>query len=70
MVQLAAPDQMRGRIMAVYLTMFVGMMPIGNSFLGAVAEKTSKMFSLEVGAVLALIVGLFVYLRKSASWHQ
>jgi len=63
LVQLLTPDQMRGRIMAVYLTMFVGMMPLGNALAGVVAQKTSSLFAVGLGATLVLIFGVIFYLR-------
>lgn len=63
LVQLASPDQMRARVMAVYLTMFVGMMPVGNLLAGIIAERTSAMFTVGLGAMLMLTVGLILYLR-------
>ena len=63
LVQLASPDNMRGRIMAVYLTMFVGMMPLGSFLAGTIAQKTSALFTIGIGAVLVLVVGGFLYLR-------
>ncbi|MBI3282935.1 MFS transporter [Candidatus Curtissbacteria bacterium] len=63
LVQLASPDQMRARVMAVYLTMFVGMMPLGNELAGIVAHQTSAMFTIGLGAVLMLIVGITLYIR-------
>jgi len=69
MVQLSAPDQMRGRIMAVYLTMFVGMMPLGNSLLGAIAERTSILFSIRLGALVMLIASSWIYFKKASSWQ-
>ena len=63
LVQLLTPDQMRGRIMAVYLTMFVGMMPIGNALAGVVAQKTSPLFAVGLGATVVLIFGIYFYIR-------
>lgn len=62
-IQLLSPDQMRGRIMAVYLTMFVGMMPIGNILAGALAEKTSAQLTIAVGAAIALAVAAIMYFK-------
>ena len=62
-VQILSPDRMRGRIMAVYLTMFVGMMPIGNALAGAIAEKTSSLFAIGLGAVVVLLAGIYFYFR-------
>ena len=62
-VQLATPDKMRARVLALYLTMFVGMMPVGNSIAGIIAQKTSSQFAIGTGSVVVLFVGLFLYLR-------
>jgi predicted MFS family arabinose efflux permease len=70
LVQLSAPDQMRGRIMAVYLTMFVGMMPLGNALLGTIAEKTSVLFALGLGAVVVLFSAGLIYFTKVVNWQQ
>ena len=63
LVQLLTPNQMRGRIMAVYLTMFIGMMPVGNALAGVVAQKTSSLFAVGLGASLVLIFAITLYLR-------
>lgn len=61
LVQLHSPDQMRARVMAVYLTMFVGMMPLGNLLAGIIAERTSAMFTIGLGSTLMLAVGLILF---------
>lgn len=63
LVQLFSPDNMRGRIMAIYLTMFVGMMPVGNQLSGIIAQHTSAMFTIGLGAALMLTIGLILFLR-------
>jgi len=62
-VQSLAPDQMRGRIMAVYLTMFVGFMPLGSAFAGVLAEKTSSLFTIGVGSSVLLLSSSFLYFK-------
>lgn len=62
LVQLSTPDELRGRVMAVYLTMFIGMMPIGNIVAGFLSEKTSPQFTLGLGAITLLtITGIFYF---------
>lgn len=63
LVQLYSPDKMRARVMAVYLTMFVGMMPVGNQLAGIIAQNTSAMFTIGLGSVLMLTVGIIFYIR-------
>ena len=67
LVQLVSPDNMRGRIMAVYITMFVGMMPLGNALSGIIAQKTSAMFTIGLGAVIVFLVGIALYLKGTFS---
>lgn len=63
LVQLASPDQMRGRIMAVYLTMFVGIMPVGAFLAGLIADRTSAQFAEGIGGALMLALGFFYYFK-------
>lgn len=64
LVQITTPDEKRGRVLAVYLTAFVGMMPVGNALSGWVAEHTSSLFALMVNGLVVLLVGLVYYLMK------
>lgn len=63
LVQLNSPDEYRGRVMAVYLTMFIGMMPIGNVLSGFLSEKTSPQFTLGLGATILLMLTAVFYFK-------
>ncbi|KKR78152.1 MAG: hypothetical protein UU23_C0003G0050, partial [Candidatus Curtissbacteria bacterium GW2011_GWA1_40_9] len=63
LVQLASPDNMRSRIMGVYLTMFVGMLPLGSTLAGSLASRTSSLFTIGIGASIVLVVGTYLYLK-------
>lgn len=63
-IQVSAPDQMRGRVNALYLTFFVGAMPLGNTFAGILAEQTSSLFAIGLGALIVGGVGVYYYLNK------
>ncbi len=53
-IQLTVPDQLRGRVMSVYTTVFAGSSPIGAIFAGAVAATAGVAVALGVGGLLAL----------------
>ena len=57
-IQLTVPDQLRGRVMSVYTTVFAGSTPIGGLLAGGLASFVSVPFSIAVGAGLSLLVGL------------
>jgi MFS family permease len=57
-IQLAVPDELRGRVMSVYTTIFAGSTPIGGPVMGGLASAFGIAFSLAVGGVLAAMVGV------------
>ena len=61
-IQLAVPDELRGRVMSVYTTVFVGSSPIGGLLMGWIASRFGVEVSLAVGGVACALLGLI------ASW--
>ncbi|MEP6807499.1 MAG: MFS transporter [Chloroflexota bacterium] len=59
-VQRNVPDELRGRVMALYVTVFAGSTPIGGLFAGAVAQAWGPPAGFLVGAGLATIFILVV----------
>ncbi len=54
LIQAMVPDQLRGRVMAVYSMMFMGMAPFGALFAGALADRIGAPLTLTLGAIVAL----------------
>ena len=65
-IQMTVPDQLRGRVMSVYTTVFAGSVPVGGLFAGAIASGWGVGVAFLVGAVLTLAVGFasLVWLRR------
>jgi MFS family permease len=66
-VQLAAAPAMRGRVMALYLIVFMGGTPIGSPFIGWIAEVAGPRWSLITGGVasaLAAVVAALYLTRR------
>jgi predicted MFS family arabinose efflux permease len=64
LVQLTASDEMRGRVMSIFMLAFRGGMPLGNLLAGYVAQRWSITVALAVnGAVLASVAMFFVARR-------
>jgi MFS family permease len=58
-VQYGVPDALRGRVMALYVTVFAGSTPIGGFFAGSVAEVWGAPAGFVAGAgISALVLGL------------
>ena len=54
-VQYGVPDQLRGRVMSLYVTVFAGTAPIGGLFAGGVAQLWGAPAGFVLGALFTLI---------------
>jgi MFS family permease len=62
MVQRSVPDALRGRVMALYVTVFAGSTPIGGLLAGAVAQTWGPPAGFLVGAgASTLFIGLVAW---------
>ncbi len=57
-VQHRVENYIRGRVMSIYLTMWLGMAPIGNFLIGYISEHFSSQLALRIGALMVLIFGI------------
>ena len=66
-IQLAVPDHLRGRTMAVYTTVFAGSTPVGGLLMGWVASRFGIVEAMVLGGVACAIVGFgaFAWVRRS-----
>jgi predicted MFS family arabinose efflux permease len=65
LVQLIAPDEMRGRVMSVYNVAFRGGMPIGSLISGELITKTSVQTVLVGnGLVLVALALWFIFVQR------
>jgi MFS family permease len=62
LIQTMVPDELRGRVMALYSMMFMGMAPIGAFVGGALAHRVGAPTTVAVGGV-ACIVGAIWFAR-------
>lgn len=66
-IQSVTPDHLRGRVMSVYMAIFVGSTPVGNLLIGGLAILGGPSIALLICAMLALIAALAGWLwRKPA----
>ena len=63
-VQLATAPEYRGRVMAIYVAIFVGGTPLGAPIIGWIGEVWGPRASIAVGAVATglTVVGVLAYL--------
>ena len=76
-VQLTTEPAMRGRVMALYMTIFMGGTPVGSPMIGWIGDAWGARWTLLIGAIataVAFIVGVLFALQRShwriPSWRE
>jgi len=64
LVQLIAPNEMRGRVMSIYMVAFRGGMPLGSLAGGYVATLTSAQTVLTMNGVLLSLAAAWFLLKR------
>jgi predicted MFS family arabinose efflux permease len=73
MVQNAVPNELRGRVMSLYVTVFAGSAPIGGFFAGAVAELWEAPAGFLIGGALSVVSIALVFWQlvlRDAGWSS
>jgi MFS family permease len=70
LIQSMVPDRLRGRVMAVYSMMFMGMAPLGSLLAGGVADRIGAPLTVAGGAALCIVAaGVFGYFLPQIRPH-
>jgi MFS family permease len=64
MIQLIAPNEMRGRVMSIYLVAFRGGMPLGSLASGYLASTFSAPAVLVVNGTLVVVVAVYFLIKS------
>jgi MFS family permease len=59
LIQLIAPNEMRGRVMSIYMVAFRGGMPLGSLVSGYLATFIGAPAVLSINGVLLVLVALY-----------
>jgi MFS family permease len=63
LIQAMVPDNLRGRVMAVYSMMYMGMAPIGALIAGSLAQRFGAPHTVMLGGAVCIIGGALFALR-------
>lgn len=62
LVQTLVPDNLRGRVMAVYTFTFFGFIPIGALLMGTLAEHFSEPYAVMTGSIITFTSALLIFI--------
>jgi hypothetical protein len=63
-IQTVTPDQLRGRVMALYAQALIGVGPIGSLQAGALATVLGAPGAMAIGAIVAAVVIVAIRLTR------
>lgn len=63
-IQTITPDNLRGRVMALYAQALIGVGPIGSTQAGALASLLGAPWAMAIGAVIAGTVILAIRITR------
>ncbi len=66
LIQAMSPDHLRGRVMAVYSMMFMGMAPFGALFAGFLAQRIGAPLTVAIGGASCVVASLVFGSRLSS----
>ncbi len=69
LIQLRVPDAMRGRVMSVFSTVFIGFMPIGSLSSGFIADQIGVMHTVYILGGVSILAST-AFLIKNSLWTQ
>lgn len=65
-LQIHTPDALRGRVLGMYTTCFLGVSPVGHFLVGALAEKIGTQEALAIVSGLCFFIAIFTLGKNSA----
>jgi len=66
LIQAMVPDRLRGRMMALYSMMFMGMAPLGGLFGGIAADWIGAPWAVAIGGIACVVAAGIFYLKLPA----
>jgi MFS family permease len=69
LIQLIAPNEMRGRVMSIYMVAFRGGMPLGSLVSGYFATLIGAQMVIAINGVLLVVVALYFLARSPEVRH-
>ncbi|MBD5786617.1 MFS transporter [Cellulosimicrobium terreum] len=68
-IQMSVDPVMRGRVMSLYMIVFLGSTPIGSPLVGWIAETWGPRWGIGIGAITGVVVTVGAAVWAVRSWH-
>jgi MFS family permease len=71
-IQSLVKSELRGRVMSIYILMFIGLIPLGNMEIGYLSELLGTGPAIRIGAIIVFLFGgiIFFYRNRIRSQYS
>ncbi|WP_029290717.1 MFS transporter [Cellulomonas sp. HZM] len=67
-IQMSTDPAMRGRVMALYMIVFLGATPVGSPIVGWIGQELGARWSIGIGSITAILVSVGAALWARRAW--
>ena len=64
-IQSLVSSQLRGRVISIYILMFIGLTPVGNLAAGWMAEHVGTAITMRSGAIVVLMFSMIIFYGRN-----
>jgi MFS family permease len=68
-IQMSTDPHMRGRVMSLYMVVFLGATPVGSPIVGWVAETYGARWAIGIGSISAILISLAAAVWAKRRWN-
>jgi predicted MFS family arabinose efflux permease len=71
LLQKLVTDQMRGRVMSMFMLSFIGALPIGNILAGTASKQFGPQYTLAGGGLIIVLIatGVMIFNQRLRELH-
>lgn len=69
LLQISVEPEMRGRVMSLYMMVFLGTTPLGAPLVGWIGEVAGPRWAVGVGAIASILVAIAGGIWAMRTWH-
>lgn len=68
LIQISVPNHLRGRVLAIYFAVNLGITPVGAPIVGWIGEHFGPRWSIGVGAIASVAAALVIFAFMKSKW--
>ncbi|USR79279.1 MFS transporter [Arcanobacterium pinnipediorum] len=68
LVQISTPAHLRGRVLAIYFAVNLGITPIGSPLIGWIGQMWGPRWSIAIGGIGSILIAVIIFIWAKIAW--